>query len=115
MMDGLAIVIEAAMAALFSGLAAWLLQRRMPNLHPIGTAMIAVALLILLVILGAGFAAFRQLVDIGAAGHADIDGPGTLFAATIIYGILAVILVSVIGLPVALVTAFRTRRRNARN
>lgn len=99
----------AAVAALGSASVAWLFQRMMPRLHPAVTALLGVALLIVLVVIGMAVLFVRSLIAIGAAGHASIDSEAST-VSVVLLGVPAIMLLLAVGSPAALVAAFRQRR-----
>lgn len=103
------LAVPAIAVALVAAAFAWLLQRRMPRWHPVLVAVLACVLIVVTTILGLGIVVMRGLSAIGAAGYADIANAAPL-ASLVIYGGTVIALLPFVGLPVAILTAFRTRR-----
>lgn len=110
-MDLLAMFGIASGALIASAALAWMLQRRLRWLHPIGTAVLTVVLLLAILVLSVGWTVVQALARIGAAGTGDgAVGMAAPAVEMVNYGVLQGMLILVVGFPVALLTAFRTRR-----
>lgn len=108
--NGLFELSAVATAALASAGLGWLLQRAMPKLHPLLTAVSALIILVVLDAVVAALVVFRALVTLGEMGRPGIDGPGSLAVWAYTFGVLEAILLVVVGYPVAVIAAFVRRR-----
>ena len=111
MNDSLILPGAALAAILVPVLAAWLLQRTAPNMHPAVTAVLVTVLLVVLEIIVIGVGVLRALGSITEATPNPVSGPGSYAATLLILGVPLIMRTAVLGFPAALVAAFRTRKR----
>lgn len=112
-MEWLGIAGIGAAVLLASAVLAWILQRRLRWLHPVGTAIITVLLMLAMLIVIVGWTVVQTLARIGEAGAGTVSD-AVPAVDMVHYGVLQAILILVIGFPIAMVVAFRTRRRLTR-
>jgi hypothetical protein len=110
MMDWISVLGVGVAVLLASAALAWMLQRRLRWLHPIGTAVLTIVLMLAILVLIAGWTLVQALARIGEAG----TGTGAVSTAApaidmVNYAVLQGMLILVLGFPIALLTAFRTR------
>lgn len=113
-MEWLGVLGVGAAVLLASAALAWMLQRRMRWLHPIGTAVLTIVLMLAILVLIVGWTLVQALARVGEAG----TGTGAVSTAApavdmLNYGVLQGMLILAVGFPIALLTAFRTRGRKS--
>lgn len=111
-MDWLTILGIGAAVLLASAGLSWMLQRRMRWLHPIGTAVLTIVLMLAILVLVVGWSIVQTLARIGAAGEGNVSDAVPAIDM-LNFGVVQAMLILAIGFPIALVTAFRTRGRKS--
>ncbi|MDF7776509.1 hypothetical protein P1X14_14735 [Sphingomonas sp. AOB5] len=109
-MDWLGMLGIGAAVLLASAVLAWILQRRLRWLHPVGTAVMTVLLLLAALIVIVGWSVVQTLARIGEAGQGSVSD--AVPAVDLVhYGVIQAMLILALGFPIAMFTAFRTRRK----
>ncbi|NML04650.1 hypothetical protein [Sphingomonas sp. G-3-2-10] len=109
-MEWLGVIGIGAAVLLASAALSWMLQRRMRWLHPVGTAVLAIVLMLAILVLIVGWTIVQTLARIGEAGTGTVSD-AVPAVDMLHYGVLQGMLILAVGFPIALIVAFRTRGR----